>query len=81
MTRTRIAERPWVSLRGRRNSSSRKRRLDVSTWCSVAPSSLFGSDETQVFAPARYHEPAGFHIVLEEGVNPLLASATQTSAL
>src|SRR6516165_8062460 len=34
--------RPWVRFRGRRNSSSRKRRLDICTTCCVAPVSSLG---------------------------------------
>src|SRR5439155_1631739 len=42
LTRMRIAVRPWLNVRGTRNSSSRKRRLEVWTRCCVAPSSSLG---------------------------------------
>jgi hypothetical protein len=54
LTRTQISLLPLVNERGSRNSSSRKRRFEVLTSCSAAPSSSFGFEYMDVFEPAKF---------------------------
>ena len=79
-TRTAIADRPAVSSRETRNSSSRNRRFDVCTMCSGGSSSFGGREKTHVFDPARYHTPAGLKSASAGAFDASLASATNTSA-